>query len=289
MARIVDKDTRLIDIDFGPVSVNLARPAGDTSPAVVTTGQNGVKQLLRIDGPTGNIPGSFIQYQRIDLEYMTMNNEVMMPVDVSVQRYSPVPFGNVLNGNFYEQIEEFIYIFSRPLNNDVVSSASAAFDDLRRLGLDRSQSFNSNLGGIGTGIPSHEQTIYAEKRMYSYPRGLIASATNGGLQPPAVPPGQVNEVTGMPVLDSVTTWGTMSAITGPNLHCYRVVINRTQNFGTLFAPSQFTNELVEGLSQIEFPAVNITFMCKDPKFTEGQYLTRLANAMNNLPEDGPSA
>lgn len=289
MARIVDKDTRLIDIDFGPVTVATARTAGNPLPTSVTAGGNGVKQLLRIDDPTGNPPGSFIQYSRIDLEFMTMNNEVMMPVDVSVQRTSPVPLGGVVNGNYYDQIEEYIYIFSRPLNNEEVSNSALAFDSMRRLGLDRSQNIaGADIGGLGTGIPTHEQTIYAEKRMYSYPRGLIASATNGGLTPP-FGAGTVNEITGMPVLDSVTTWGTMSAITGPNLHCYRVVINLTQNFATLPPPSTFTNQGLDGSANLDFPPVNITFMCKDPKFTEGQYLTRLANAMNNLPEDGPTS
>ena len=89
----------------------------------------------------------------------------------------------------------------------------------------------------------------------------------------------------MPVLDSITTWGTMSTITGPNLHCYRVVINRTQTFAT----NDFTNVALDGVSSLRFPPVNITFVCTDPKLTEGEYLTRLANAMNTIPIDGDTA
>ena len=167
---------------------------------------------------------------------------------------------------------------------------AAALEDLRKLGLDRSQNVLSSLGGIGTGIPTHEQTIYAEKRMYSYNSQLMATQANGELIPddPSIPfVNDFNSLAGMPVLDSVTTWGTMSAITGPSLHCYRVVINRTQNFPGL--ANVFTNTSRLGESSLAFPPVNVTFLCKDPNYTEGEYLTRLANAMNNIPEDGPTA
>ena len=217
MARIVDKDTRLIDCDFGPLTVNCARDAATLSPTTVTSGQNGEKQLILLDGTTGAIPGSFVQYSRIDLEYMTMNNEVMQPLEVSIQRTSPVPLGYNNNGNTFDQIEEYIYIFSRPLNNEAITNGVfgvSVLDDLRKLGLDRSQNVVTSLGGIGSGIPTHEQTIYAEKRMYSYSSQLMATVANGGLV--AGNP-LYNELAGMPVLDSVTTWGTMSAITGPSI------------------------------------------------------------------------
>lgn len=285
MARILDKDTRLIDVDFGPLTVACGRDATNLSPSSVTSGQNGEKQLIRLDDTTGAIPGSFVQYSRIDLEYMTMNNEVMQPMEASIQRTSPVPLGYNNNGNSFDQIEEYIYIFSRPLNNEIVANNPAALEDMRKLGLDRSQNVITSLGGIGTGIPTHEQTIYAEKRMYSYSSQLMATVTNGALvngNP------LYNELAGMPVLDSVTTWGTMSAITGPSLHCYRVVINRTQNFPGVGA-GVFTNTALIGESSLAFPPVNITFLCKDPDYTEGEYLTRLANAMNNIPQDGPTA
>ena len=285
MARILDKDTRLIDCDFGPLTVAAARDVDTLGPANITSGQNGEKQLIRLDGPADAIPGSFVQYSRIDLEYMTMNNEVMQPVEVSIQRTTPVPLGYNNNGNSFDQIEEYIYIFSRPLNNEVVANNASALEDLRKLGLDRSQNVITSLGGIGTGIPTHEQTIYAEKRMYSYNSQLMATVSNGALV--AGNP-LYNELAGMPVLDSVTTWGTLSAITGPSLHCYRVVINRTQNFPGVGA-GIFTNEALIGESSLAFPPVNITFLCKDPNYSEGEYLTRLANAMNNIPEDGPTA
>jgi len=285
MARILDKDTRLIDCDFGPLTVACGRAANTLTPSSVTSGQNGEKQLIRLDGTAGATPGSFVQYSRIDLEYMTMNNEVMQPMEVSIQRTTPVPLGYNNNGNSFDQIEEYIYIFSRPLNNETITQNSAALEDLRKLGLDRSQNVITALGGIGTGIPTHEQTIYAEKRMYSYSSQLMATVSNGALV--AGNP-LYNELAGMPVLDSVTTWGTMSAVTGPSLHCYRVVINRTQNFPGVGA-GIFTNEALIGESSLAFPPVNITFLCKDPDYTEGEYLTRLANAMNNIPEDGPTA
>ena len=282
MARIVDKDTRLIDVDFGPITIGSARNAGDTNATTITTGQNGVGQLV-IDPATVAPAGSFIQFDRVDLSMMTMNNEVMQPIEVSVQRTSPVPLGFNNNGNNFDQIEEYIYIFTRPLKTDL---GSISLEDFRKLGLDRSQTIGQ-IGGDSAGIPSHEQTVYAEKRMYSYSNQIGATINNGGLVDPAPGPVVYNSLMGMPLLDSVTTWGTMSAITGPNLYCYRVVINRTQNFPAL--GSIFTNVPLAGSSSLAFPPVNITFLCKDPNYSEGEYLTRLANAMNSIPEDGPTS
>lgn len=289
MARIIDKDTRLIDVDFGPITVAGTRPAGDTQPSTVTATGNGTGQLIRL-ADTFGIRGSFIQYSQVDLSMMTMNNEVMQPIEVSVQRTSPVPLGYSNNGNNYDQIEEYIYIFSRPLNNDIISQPGVELENLRSLGLDRTQTIVS-VGGEDAGIPTHEQTIYAEKRMYSYSNQLMATVNNGELIPTdlsAIPPfiNPFNTLAGMPLLDSVTTWGTMSAITGPQLHCYRVVINPTQ---TLIGGGLLTNQALDGQSQLNFPPVNVTFLCKDPNYSEGEYLTRLANAMNSIPEDGRTA
>ena len=281
MARKLDKDTRLIDVDFGPVRVDLQRQLGFFRPNTITATQNGTNQFI-LSPDTASVLGSFVQYVNVDLEYMTLNNEVMQPVDVSVQRTSPVPLGFNNNGNTFDQIEEYIYIFSRPLNNTQI----AGLEDLRSLGLDRSEVADPQLGGLDSGIPTKQQTIYAEKRLYSYSQSNGASVANGLLQPP---PGNTafNELQGMPNLDSVTTWGCLGTITGPSLHCYRVVINRTQEIPS--APLVFTNVDFPGSSDLRFPPVNISFLCKDPNFTEGEYLTRLANAMNDIPEGGPTA
>ena len=59
MARIVDKNTRLIDVDFGPLTVSCSRLATDTQPTTVTKGQNGEKQLIRF-ADTFGIRGSFV-------------------------------------------------------------------------------------------------------------------------------------------------------------------------------------------------------------------------------------
>jgi hypothetical protein len=285
MARILDKDTRLIDVDFGPVRVNCVRAAGSFNPTNTTTTENGINQLL-LEPVVASPTGSFVQYSRVDLEYMTLNNEVMQPVDVSVQRTSPVPLGFNNNGNTFDQLEEYIYIFSRPLNNEEFTG-SLNMEDLRVLGLDRSQVLtNVNLGGVDSGLPTKEQTIYAEKRVYSYSQGDGASVQNGQLVAPPLNPA-FNELQGMPRLDSVTTWGSLGAITGPSLHCYRVVINRTQVLPPI--PNVFAAEPLDGQSDIRFPPCNVSFLCKDPNYTEGQYLTRLSNAMNNIPEGGPTA
>ena len=299
MPRVLDKDTRLIDVDFGPVSVTVSRPTGEFAPLnPATLSLNGTNQVISNQGI--GIAGSFCQYVRLDLDYMTMNNEVYQPVDVSVQRTSPVPLGSHINGNNFDQIEEFIFVFSRPLRNqnlDGTTDLGQVEATIRRLGLNRSQDTTGSrtLGGVDAGLPTQDQTIYAEKRMYSYTNNLAASVSNGELGPAGggVPFPEYNTLQSMPILDSVTTWGSMSAITGPTLHCYRFVFMRVQNFPALRAGGLpiFTNvnALADGATQLEFPPVNVTFLARDAKLTEGEYLTTLANAMNSIPEDGPTA
>lgn len=297
MARLIDKDTRLIDIDFGPVTTNILRGSEETSPTTATVGLNGANQLIRADGiadvsATNFKLGSFVQYQRIDLEYMTMNNEVCQPVEVNVQRTSPTPTGTHENGNNYLPIQEYIFVFSRPLNHETLNQSNSFYSDVALLGLDRGQSFaaNPSLGGVDAGYPTHEQTIYAEMRRYAFNGNFGATLANGELVTDPVsglPNGILNSIFPTPSLESVTTWGTMSAITGPSLHCYRVVIFDGQSFPA--DDTVFTNVTLGGITSLQYPPINVTFVCKDPKYTEGEYLTRLANAMNSIPEDGPTA
>lgn len=291
MARLIDKDTRLIDIDFGPISTNVIRTALEQVPSSNTVGRNGENQLIRADGiasvsATNFKRGSFVQYSRIDLEYMTMNNEVVQPVEVNVQRTSPSPTGTHENGNTYLPIEEYLFVLSRPLNHDVLNTSSLFYDAVSLMGLDRSEADGSatDLGGVDAGLPTHEQTIYAEMRRYAVSTQLGATEANGELAPGN---GILNSIFSSLSLESVTTWGTMSAITGPSLHAYRIVVFDGQTF-----PANelvFPSVALGGITLLEYPPVNITFVCKDPKYTEGEYLVRLANAMNSIPEDGPTA
>jgi len=287
MARIIDKDTRLIDIDFGELTVATGRSAGSNFPDGVTSGGNGQGQLLNLL-PAGTFnTGSFMQYVRLDLDYMVRNNEIMLPVEASIQRTSPIPLGSNINGNNYDQIEEFIFVLSRPLNNTNLAAAvtNLEYEEFRSMGLNGTTGLTLVSGNAGW--PNQAQTIYAEKRMYSYNNNIGATQNNGELLvAPGGAPNPYNTVMGMPVLDSVTTWGSMSAITGPNLHCYRVVINRNQTFAGIFGS---TNVLLDGESTCIWPAVSVRFLCRDPDFSEGEYLTRIANAMNNIAEGGPTA
>jgi len=274
MVRILDNETRLVDIDFGQVNVSMVRQAGDFLADTVNFTGSGFDQVLNTGRVNTNITGSFIQYEQIDLSFMAQNNEVMQPTEVSIQRTSPVPLGFHINGNNHEQMEEYIFVFSRPLNNRGIQNApNATVETFRSMGLPASP-----------GGPSHAQTIYAEKRMYSYSTNLGATVTNGELNPPPANP-NYHSLFGMPVLDNVTTWGTLSAITGPQLHVYRVVILRNQAF-IPSDPDLWPSEGMEGQTTVQWPPVNITFLCKDPKYTESEYITRLANAMNTDVEDG---
>ena len=78
------------------------------------------------------------------------------------------------NGNNTDVIEEYVYVFTRPLNNTELARTVISIENFRDLGLDRSQAFLPFVGGRDAGIPTHIQTIYAEKRMYSYNENLMA-------------------------------------------------------------------------------------------------------------------
>lgn len=287
MARIIDKDTRILDIDFGQLTTGVGRVAGSFIPTTLTLGQNGQSQLLNSIPANTYGAGSFIQYIRLDLDFMTRNNEIVLPTESSIQRTSPVPLGFSNNGNNFDQIEEYLFILSRPLNNTNLagSTSTGDYEHFRTLGLDGSQGSSSISGNAGW--PTQAQTIYAEKRMYSYNENTAATIRNGELVDTAPSPPVYNALMGMPNLDSVTSWGSMGAITGPNLHCYRVVINRAQSFPAI--AGLFTNETLIGDSSFKWPAVSVRFLCTDPKYSEGEYLTRLANAMNSIAEDGDTA
>ena len=284
MVRILSSGARLIDIDFGEIQVGTNRPANQPRANTVNTQRVGQDQLINLVpvGVTGT--GSFIQYQRVDLDFMVRNGEMLMPTNVTVQRTSPVPLGGGFNQNNFDQIEEYIFILSRPLNNEQIrtSTTIGIYEALRRLGLDMVTPLGSNnMGGTGAGWPNKEQTIYAEKRMYDINLNNAATQTNGGLIPDDPGTGFVNpfaSITGMPTLSSVSTWGSMGAITGPNLHCYRVVIDRRQT--VLAETLDFSKD---GTTDSQWPPVNIAFLCEDPEFSSGEYITRLANAMNSTP------
>ncbi|GAG91651.1 unnamed protein product, partial [marine sediment metagenome] len=217
------------------------------------------------------------------------------PVEVSVQRTSPVPLGYSNNGNNFDQIEEYVFIFSRPLNNTTIANIgniNGLFEDFRMLGLDRAEPKSQDggggsqisLGGRDAGYPDKYQTIYAEKRMYD--TNLNNAATKGnGMLIPGNP--LYNTFVGMPTLSSLTTWGSLNAITGPNLHCYRIVIDKSQSFPAL--AGVFENEPLAGDTTREWPPVSIAFLCKDPNYSEGELITTLANAMNSTPEGGSTA
>jgi hypothetical protein len=279
----------LIDVDFGPVETNVTRLEGSFGPTAVQYTKNGVDQIIwsgTVGAFDSRLAGSFIQYQLIDLSFMTKENEVMQPINLSVQRTSPVPLGYSQDGNSFDQIEEYIFVFTRPLNNtNIANASSAVLTDFRMMGLDRAEALVGfdNIEGLNSGWPSKAQTIYAEKRMYNQGLENAATITNGALTPASA----INELIGMPTLASVTSWGSMDSITGPGLHCYRVVIDYSQTFAEIGLT--FTNESNEGATQRGWPPVNVEFLCKDPDFSEGEYLTRIANAMNSTPEGGNTA
>jgi hypothetical protein len=136
-------------------------------------------------------------------------------------------------------------------------------------------------GGLYGGGVTQAQNIYAEKRVYGWDSTIGATQSNGELVPGnALLNSQFREAR---LLD-VNTWGSLSAITGPDLHCYRIIAMRAQSFAA--GGLTFTAVDYEGLSFLKFPPLNATFLCKDPNYSEGEYLTRLVNAMNTIPEGG---
>lgn len=274
MARIVNDEIRIIDIDWGPMNVTMNRSDNEPSgnAGFVTVTQNGADQVVYTPAALAANVGSTISYQMIDLSFMVKNNDTMVPIDVAVQRTSEVPLGSVLNGNDADEVEEFLFVLSRPLEAGTLVNG---FERFRELGLDRSQQSNQGLW------PSKQQTIFAQKSIYATNLQSMATQTNGQITPvldPAIQ-GPYNTFAGMPALRSRTSWGSLAAIVGPQLHCYRVIIDRSQTMTS--DANLFTNYAYAGITNRHWPACNISFTCKNPNFTEGEYLTRVANAMNN--------
>ena len=283
MARKLDKDTRLIDVDFGPVTVNITRQPNEQNPTGIggseaTFGGNGTLQFIRSD-VDGEIAGSFVQFERLDLDFMTMNNEVMQPMEVSVQRTNAVPSGTHENGNNYQVLEEYLFVFSRPLVNQEIPLFPNPYQIFQELGLDRG---GTGFGG-GYGV-NFEQNIYAEQRLYTWSSTKTTSVSTGDLVSGNP---QLWTIASAPTIETVNTWGSLGAITGPNLYCYRVFVCKAQGFPS--DQTVFTAVGYGGFTTLRVPPLSISFLCKDPKYTEGEYLTRLANAMNNIPIDGEVA
>jgi len=287
MVRIVDASTRIIDIDFGQVTAAVTRNPGEFMPVIANYSGYGESQIIN-QVSTGRLAGSFVQFDRVDLSMMTMNNEVMQPVECVVQRPAPVPLGFCNNGSVVDGIEEYIYVFSRPLDNTRIAQLTGTdYNVWRLMGLDASEP-NTLQGSQfegNSGAPTREQTIYAEKRTYHADTSRMLT-TNGLLAPYDPLTTTYNTLEGLPILTSVINWGSMSAITGPNLFVYRVVINYAD---TLLDNPDVLNLALGGGSSRTYPPVNIEFLCKDPKYSEGEYLTRIANAMGNQPVGGEVA
>jgi hypothetical protein len=282
MARILDKDTRLIDIDFGPLTTSIQRLPNEVRPDgapgnVGTISGAGEGSIIRFDSDTP-ATGSFIQYQRVDLSYMTQNGEAMQPVEVSVQRPNSAPFGTHENGNNYDPLLEYIFVLSRPLNNESLLGGNI-YTVFAELGLDMG---SSSFGGEGGGV-SHAQNIYAEQRTYAWNTTMGATVGNGQLGPGN---GALKSTFGRPALMDIVTWGSLSSIIGPNLHVYRIVYSQLQTFDAPFPI--FENVEYGGFTSLRYPPLNITFLCKDPNFSEGQYLTRVYNAMSKTQEGEPT-
>lgn len=283
MATIVDKDTRIIDVDFGTLGVAISRNKDSSVPDAVTFSLNGTNELLSSIAAGVYGGGSYVQYKRLDLSFMLMNNEMMMPVNVNSQRTSPVPLGSAVNGATFNQVEEFIYIFTRPLNNELLLAPTiTSLRTMRNLGLDGCDTLGTDLTD-DSGLPNQAQCIYAEKRTYQSNMTLLASQNNGQVFTGST---VYNTLEGEMVLGSVVSWGSMGAITGPNLHCYRVVIDNGQSMP---ADPEITPVNFAGTTERTWPPVNVSFLCKDPNLSEGEYITRLANAMSSNAEGGPVA
>lgn len=283
LAQIVDQNTRIIDVDFGTIQANVGRDLDAPFPTSVSMSLNGTADLLQ------NIPagqdggGSFIQYKRVDLSFMLKNGELMMPINVNSQRTSPVPLGSNQNGATFNQVEEYIYILTRPLNHErILTNGRLNFEYqfLRNMGLDGCDKLGIDLSD-DSGLPNQAQCLYAEKRIYSSNTANMATRTNGSLTAANT---SFNTLEGQMNLSSVSTWGSMGAITGPNLHCYRVVLDYSQTMPDL--AELVARGFIGSLVRI-WPPVNVSFLCKDPNYTEGEYITRLANAMSANPEGGP--
>jgi len=270
---------RIFDVDWGQVVHSVSRVAGTDTPA-------SDEFTMADDNGTIIEQGSSmcVIFQEIDLEQLTIEGRVFTPKGIEVQRPWTAPIGQDWNFFPATRCYEYLYVFSNPLPNDALTVGS--IEGFKDMGLDASLGGRGSQVYNGFQVPDNAQCIFAQNTVSVNQMANAASVWNGTLEggsagPPPVPadpyaPLMAAEMT----VTEVNRWGSLPDIIGPKLYCYRV----------LFYPSQYQSGLSGGANPIvnatgftarNHSSISIKIVCEEAKLSEGEYLTRAANAYNN--------
>jgi hypothetical protein len=283
------KAQRIFDVDWGQVSLSVSRPAAAPSPTVITWSNLTDNETLLHDDQLGNV----VYFQTIDLEQLTMDGRSFNPLAIEVQRPWTAPLGSDINFLPSNRHYEYLYIFTAPLPNQeiIVNGDLQAFKDL---GLDTS------IAGLGTSlwrgqqIPDAAQCVFAQSTISVNPIANAASVWNGTLiaaDPAGVPP-----VIGDPFaplmaaemqVTEVNRWGSLPAILGPKLFCYRFMSYPSQALTGLVG---IDNPILlgQGITLRNMSPLSIKIICEEANLSESEYLVSAANAYNNANYDDPN-
>lgn len=267
---------RNFDIEWSPINLTLSRLQNADQAHIQSWTQNMDNGELIWEGLNPANYGMAVYYQKIDLSQLTEEGMSFTPKAVNVQRPWTAPEGQDIASQPSINHEEYLYVFSAPLpNQDIDSDADVlAF---RNLGLDVSVP-STTTGWYA--YPDYEQCIFAQSTFSQVDPTNALTVMNGlTVLGDATYPAYYAK---MRVAEQ-NTWGSMSTILGPFLHCYRVIIYRCQNLAGLGG----TNPILgaAGSTSRRMSPVTIRIMTDDADLSEGEYLIAAANAYNKATSD----
>lgn len=283
------KAKRIFDVDWGQLTLGMARPALAPSATSVTWANMTDNETLLHD----NQLGSAVYFQTIDLDQLTMEGRSFNPMAIEVQRPWTAPLGQDWNFLPSTRHYEYLYIFTAPLANQsiITSGGLEAFKDL---GLDSSSGGRGSGSLSGQQIPDNAQCVFAQSTISVNPMANTASVWNGtliasdpGATPPIVGDPYAPVMAGEMQVVEVNRWGSLPAILGPKLFCYRYISYPSQQMTGIFnADNPILN--ATGSTARNMSSISIKIICEEANLSESEYLVNAANSYNNSNFDNPN-
>jgi len=278
---------RIFDVDWSQVRMTTTRLAGETAPAEPVwdvIGDNG-EMLMQDDF------GRAVFFQEIDLEQLTIEGRTFSPMAVEVQRPWTAPLGQDWNYSPAIRHYEFIYIFTAPLANQMITQFN--LDGFFDFGLDVSAGGKGSLQYAGREVPNAEQCVFAQSTISVNNIANSLSVWNGTLlpnDPHAIPP-LVGDtiaplVSGEMTVSEVNRWGSLPTILGPKLYCYRFISYVSQSLSGLVPNNPLV--LGTGYTQRNMSSMCIKLLCKEQELSTSEYIITAANAYNMANQDDPN-
>lgn len=278
---MMSKAKRIFDVDWGQLTLGMTRPAGAPSATSVTWANMTDNETLLHD----NQLGSAVYFQTIDLEQLTMEGRSFNPLAIEVQRPWTAPLGQDWNFLPPTRHYEYLYIFTAPLANQRIIT-SGNLEGFKDLGLDSSIGGRGSPSFVGQQLPDNAQCVFAQSTISVNPIANAASVWNGTLvatevgPPPVIGDPYAPLMAGEMQVTEVNRWGSLPAILGPKLFCYRYIAYPSQQMTGVFnADNPILNAI--GSTARNMSSISIKIICEEADLSESEYLVNAANSYNN--------